>query len=36
MQHESVKLREIYSIGGPSAIAAAAYGTKKINKLIKL
>ena len=25
------KIKEIYSIGGPSAIAAVAYGTKKIN-----
>ena len=30
------KIKEIYSIGGPSAIAAAAYGTKKLKKLIKL
>ena len=30
------KIREIYSIGGPSAIAAAAYGTKKINKVNKI
>ena len=30
------KIKEIYSIGGPSAIAAFAYGTKKIKKLIKL
>ena len=30
------KIKEIYSIGGPSAIAAVAYGTKKIKKLIKL
>jgi histidinol dehydrogenase len=30
------KIKEIYSIGGPSAIAAAAYGTKKLNQLIKL
>ena len=28
------KIKEIYSIGGPSAIAAAAYGTKKIKKEI--
>ena len=27
------KIKEIYSIGGPSAIAAAAYGTKKIKKV---
>ena len=26
------KIKEIYSIGGPSAIAAAAYGTKKLNQ----
>ncbi len=30
------KIREIYSIGGPSAIAAAAYGTKKILKVNKI
>ena len=30
------KIKEIYSIGGPSAIAAVAYGTKKLKKLIKL
>ena len=30
------KIKEIYSIGGPSAIAAAAYGTKKINKVNKI
>ena len=24
------KIKEIYSIGGPSAIAAVSYGTKKI------
>ena len=30
------KIREIYSIGGPSAIAAAAYGTKKIKKVNKI
>ncbi len=30
------KIREIYSIGGPSAIAAVAYGTKKINKVTKI
>jgi len=29
------KIKEIYSIGGPSAIAAAAYGTKKIKKVDK-
>ncbi len=30
------KIKEIYSIGGPSAIAAAAYGTKKIKKVSKI
>jgi histidinol dehydrogenase len=30
------KIKEIYSIGGPSAIAAAAYGTKKINNVNKI
>ena len=30
------KIKEIYSIGGPAAIAAAAYGTKKINKVDKI
>jgi len=30
------KIGEIYSIGGPSAIAAAAYGTKKIKKVSKI
>ena len=30
------KIKEIYSIGGPSAIAAAAYGTKKIIKVNKI
>ena len=30
------KIREIYSIGGPSAIAAAAYGTKKIKQVNKI
>jgi histidinol dehydrogenase len=30
------KIKEIYSIGGPSAIAAAAYGTKKIRKVDKI
>ena len=29
-------IKEIYSLGGPSAIAAVAYGTRKIKKLIKL
>jgi len=30
------KIKEIYSIGGPSAIAAATYGTKKIDKVNKI
>ena len=30
------KIKEIYSIGGPSAIAAAAYGTKKIKSVNKI
>ena len=30
------KIKEIYSIGGPSAIAAVAYGTKKITKVDKI
>ena len=30
------KIKEIYSIGGPAAIAAAAYGTKKIKKVDKI
>jgi histidinol dehydrogenase len=30
------KIKEIYSIGGPSAIAAAAYGTRKIVKVDKI
>ena len=30
------KITEIYSIGGPSAIAAAAYGTKKIKPVNKI
>ena len=30
------KIKEIYSIGGPSAIAAVAYGTKKIKKVHKI
>ena len=30
------KVKEIYSIGGPSAIAAVAYGTKKIKKVDKV
>ncbi len=30
------RIKEIYSIGGPSAIAAVSYGTKKINKVHKI
>ena len=30
------KIKEIYSIGGPSAIAAVTYGTKKINRVNKI
>ena len=30
------KIKEIYSIGGPSAIAAVAYGTNKIKKVNKI
>jgi len=30
------KIKEIYSIGGPSAIASVAYGTKKIKKVDKI
>ena len=30
------KIKEIYSIGGPSAIAAAAYGTRKIESVDKI
>jgi len=30
------KIKEIYSIGGPSAIAGLAYGTKKIKKVDKI
>jgi len=30
------RIKEIYSIGGPSAIAAVAYGTKKIKKVDKI
>ena len=30
------KIKEIYSIGGPAAIAAVAYGTKKIKKVNKI
>ena len=33
---QKCKIREIYSIGGPSAIAALAYGTKKIKKVDKI
>ena len=36
MLQEKCKIKEIYSIGGPSAIAAAAYGTKKIKKVDKI
>ncbi len=30
------RIKEIYSIGGPSAIAAVSYGTKKIQKVDKI
>ena len=30
------RIKEIYSIGGPSAIAAVSYGTKKIKKVHKI
>jgi len=30
------KIKEIYSVGGPSAIAAVTYGTKKIKKVNKI
>jgi len=30
------KIKEIYSVGGPSAIAAATYGTKKIKSVNKI
>jgi histidinol dehydrogenase len=30
------KIKEVYSIGGPSAIASVAYGTKKIKKVDKI
>ena len=30
------KIKEIFSVGGPSAIAAVAYGTKKIKKVDKV
>ena len=33
---QKCKIKEIYSIGGPSAIAAVAYGTNKIKKVDKL
>ncbi len=33
---QKCKIKEIYSIGGPSAIAAVAYGTKKIQKVSKI
>ena len=33
---QKCKIKEIYSIGGPSAIAAVAYGTKKIKKVNKI
>jgi histidinol dehydrogenase len=33
---QKCKIKEIYSIGGPSAIAAIAYGTKKIKKVNKI
>jgi histidinol dehydrogenase len=33
---QKCKIKEIYSIGGPSAIAAIAYGTKKIKKVDKI
>ena len=33
---QKCKIREIYSIGGPSAIAALAYGTKIIKKVDKI
>ena len=33
---QKCKIKEIYSIGGPSAIAAVAYGTKKIKKVDKI
>ena len=32
MLQKNVKLKQIFSIGGPAAIAAVAYGTKKIRK----
>ena len=33
---QKCKIKEIYSIGGPSAIAALAYGTNKIKKVDKI
>ena len=33
---QKCKIKEIYSIGGPSAIAAVAYGTKKIQRVNKI
>ena len=33
---KNCKIKEIYSIGGPSAIAAVSYGTKKIKKVHKI
>ena len=33
---QKCKIKEIYSIGGASAIAAIAYGTKKIKKVDKI
>ncbi len=33
---QKCKIKEIYSIGGPPAIAAATYGTKKIKKVNKI
>ena len=33
---QKCKIKEIYSIGGPSAIAAVAYGTKKIKNVNKI
>ena len=33
---QKCKIKEIYSIGGPSAIAAVTYGTKKIKKVDKI
>ena len=33
---QKCKIKEIYSIGGPSAIAAVTYGTKKVKKVSKI